>query len=155
MDFRTANIKVITPNKCTSERTLVSFSTITVTKKYLLSLMCEHITKEHNTCKYQASCLDCHFCLWKMQMKLLSIMRNAKENSDDLIDYVEKTHAHGRRGRSPPETCNVYTSVLNIGHRMNNTVDGWQSKFQELMAVHHSLIWKFIDILKHKQQSNQ
>ena len=42
--------------------------------------------------------------------------------------------------RSPPETCNVYTSGLNIDHRMNNTVDSWQSKFQELMAVHHSSI---------------
>ena len=38
--------------------------------------------------------------------------------------------------RSPPATCDVYTSVLNTDHRMNNTVDCWQSRFQELMAVH-------------------
>ena len=93
-------LKRLSSNKCTSERMLVSFSTVTMTKKHLLSLMCEHMTKERNTHKCQASCLDCHFCLWNMQMKLLSIMRNAKENPDDLIDYVEKMHAHGRHGRS-------------------------------------------------------
>lgn len=146
---------MITPNKCTSERDACFIFHNHCDQKYLLSLMCEHITKEHNTCKYQASCLDCHFCLWKMQMKLFKHYERCKGKFRWPNRLCGENACPWKTWQISPETCNVYTSVLNIGHRMNNTVDGWQSKFQELMAVHHSLIWKFIDILKHKQQSNQ
>ena len=49
------------------------------------------------------------------------IVDNAKENLDDLGDYVEVCYVHGRLGRGrrsdaprlPPETLTLYTSVLN------------------------------------------
>lgn len=72
---------------------------------------------------------------------------NAKENSDDLIDYVEKTHAHGRRADLQKLIAMYIHQCWNIGHRMNNTVDGWQSKFQELMAAPFFNLKIFIDIL--------
>lgn len=49
------------------------------------------------------------------------IVDNAKENLDDLVDYVEVCYVHGRLGRGrrsdaprlPPETLALYTPVLN------------------------------------------
>ena len=72
----------------------------------------------------------------------------AEEHLDDLMDYVERVYVHGRldRGRIaqvlrfPPETWNVYTSELNGEHRTNNMVEGWHSKFQKLIVVHHPSI---------------
>ena len=68
------------------------------------------------------------------------IVENAEENVDNLMDYAERVYVHGRHGRSsrkpedhgrrpedprfPPESWNVYTSVLNRDHRTNNTVEG-------------------------------
>ena len=58
------------------------------------------------------------------------------------MDYVERVYVHGRHGRSrrpetarfPPETWNVYTSVLTGDQRTNNSVKGWHNKFQKLMV---------------------
>lgn len=47
-----------------------------------------------------------------------------------------------------------YTSVLNSNHRMNNAVEGWHSKFQKLMVVHHPSIWRFIEVIQDKHKSN-
>ena len=54
-------------------------------------------------------------------MKLLSIMRNAKENPNDLIDYVEKTYAHGRHGRSSKiSPRNLQCLYIRVEHRSQN-----------------------------------
>ena len=84
------------------------------------------------------------------------LVENTEENSDDLMDYVFRMYVHGRcgRGRRPeaprfsPETWNVFTSVLNGNHRVNNAVEGWHSKFQKLVVVHYPSIWRFIEVLK-------
>ena len=34
-------------------------------------------------------------------------------------------------------------------------VEGWHGKFQELMGIRHPSIWRFIDMLKDEQQSNE
>ena len=89
-------------------------------------------------------------------------MEKGEENLDDLMYYVKRVHVHGRHGRSrrqpeaprfPPETWNVYKLELDGNHRTNNEVEGWYSKFQKLMVVQHP--WRFIEVLKYEQQSNE
>ena len=91
------------------------------------------------------------------------IVGNAEENLDDLMDYIERVYVCGRCGRGrrpevprfPPETWNVDISVLNSNHKMNNALEGWYSKFQRLTVVHHSSIWRFTEMLKDEQESNE
>ena len=48
-------------------------------------------------------------------------MRNAKENPNDLIDYVEKTYDHGRHGRSSKiSPRNLQCLYIRVEHRSQN-----------------------------------
>lgn len=59
-------------------------------------------------------------------MKLWVKCGEYKKNSDDLMDYIHGSHGEGRgRTEAPrflPETCNVYTWIVNNKHRANNAV---------------------------------
>lgn len=81
-----------------------------------------------------------------------------------LWEYIEATYVRGRpaRGRrraiSPrfaPSTWNVYSLVRNRMHRTTNIAESWHSKFQKMIQVHHSSVWKFIEFLKIDQRDTE
>lgn len=89
------------------------------------------------------------------------------ELHDDVIplaEYLKATYVRGRpaRGRrravpprfSPPK-WNVYDCVRTGGHRTNNVVEGWHSRFQKLIFTHHASVWKFIEHIKKDQRANE
>lgn len=59
-------------------------------------------------------------------------------------------HRGIRRPRFPPESQNVYTSVPNADHRVNNAVEGRHGKFQKLMIVDYPSMWRLIVVLTDK-----
>lgn len=57
--------------------------------------------------------------------------------------------------RFPPEIWNIYISVLNSDHRMNNAAESWHRMFQKLMARLHPLVGRFTEVLKEEHQSDE
>ncbi|KAK3932001.1 DNA polymerase subunit gamma-1 [Frankliniella fusca] len=47
--------------------------------------------------------------------------------------------------RFPPALWNVHQQAVDDSARTNNVVEGWHSKFQKLLVVHHANVWKFLD----------
>nr|XP_018904398.1 PREDICTED: uncharacterized protein LOC109035279 [Bemisia tabaci] len=90
-----------------------------------------------------------------------------EEIDDALIEfatYVDHTYVRGKpaRGRRravpplfPPETWNVYNLVLADRIRTNNAVEGFHSKFNQIVGTHHANIWKLIDAFKKVQQDTE
>ncbi|KAE8746158.1 hypothetical protein FOCC_FOCC007159 [Frankliniella occidentalis] len=70
-----------------------------------------------------------------------------------LATTMESTYLRGatlRRRRAvpprfPPALWNVHQQAVDDQARTNNVVEGWHSKFQKLLVVHHANIWKFLD----------
>lgn len=92
------------------------------------------------------------------------IYENIEDSVLPLWEYVKATYvsgipARGRRRatppRFPPHLWNVYLSVLEGIFRTTNHVEGWHSRFQKTILVHHSNIWKFLDYLKAEQRDNE
>lgn len=82
-------------------------------------------------------------------------VEGAEENLDDWIDYVGRVRVHGRCGRGrripesprfPPETWDICKSVLNANRRIYNAMEVWHHKLQNLVVIHHSSIWRFIEV---------
>ena len=98
--------------------------------------------------------------LWKMCMKLSSVLWR-RENKIYITDFVKRVYIHGMHGRRrqpvapifPPEPWNVCEVELDGKLRTNNAVEGWYRKSQKLMVVQHP--WRFIEVLKYEQQSNE
>ncbi|KAK3931315.1 ATP-dependent DNA helicase CHL1, partial [Frankliniella fusca] len=44
-----------------------------------------------------------------------------------------------------PALWNVHQQAVDDSARTNNVVEGWHSKFQKLLVVHHANVWKFLD----------
>jgi len=40
---------------------------------------------------------------------------------------------------------NVYQQASGNSHRTDNVVEGYNSKFQKTLVVHHASIWRFLD----------
>ena len=57
--------------------------------------------------------------------------------------------------RYSPEKWSVYNLVLNKMQRTTNTVEGWHSKFQNIINCHHPSIWKFIEHVQKDQRENE
>ncbi|XP_072157114.1 LOW QUALITY PROTEIN: uncharacterized protein [Bemisia tabaci] len=81
-----------------------------------------------------------------------------------ICDVVDHTYVRGKpaRGRRravpplfPPETWNVYNLVLADRIRTNNAVEGFHSKFNQIVGTHHANIWKLIDAFKKVQQDTE
>ena len=79
----------------------------------------------------------------------------------DLLDYFDKTYVSGsyrmlpggdgqpmRLRRTPPlfppELWNVHEQTLNGDARTNNTCEGWNNKFSNLVGYKHPTVWKTI-----------
>ena len=80
-----------------------------------------------------------------------------------LWEYIDQTHLRGRTARGkrralparlPPEILNVYRSVLSGLNRTNNVVEFWNGKFQRLIMVQHTSIWRFIEHVQIDQRDN-
>ena len=166
VDFETANMTVIwlfLPN-AQVQGCLFHFLQSLWQKISSLGLTPKYTTTERNTSKYASMFFGLPFAsLEDVNETFEYIVENAGENLDNLMHYAERVHVCGRRGRGrrrpeapkfPSETWNVRTSVLNSDHWTNNAVEGWHSKFQKLMLVHHPSIWRFSEVLKDEEQSN-
>lgn len=79
-----------------------------------------------------------------------------------LADYIDVTYIGGRRlrgrvtrARYPIELWNVSELVRNRVARTTNSVEGWHSRFQRMMLVHHATLWKFMEKLRLDQKENE
>jgi len=78
-----------------------------------------------------------------------------------LVDYYEDTWIGRPRrgGRRPPLfphalwNCFQTTAVRNS--RTNNSVEGWNRRFNSIVGMKHPTIWKFIEKLKEEQSFNE
>lgn len=79
------------------------------------------------------------------------------EAIDTLLDYIERTYIRGRRGpaRFPPDIWVVNDLVHEGIQRTNNVVEGWHSRFQYSLNVHHASFWKFVEFLQKDQRDNE
>lgn len=81
----------------------------------------------------------------------------------DLINYVERIYVRGvtacgrRRAVAPkfePRLWNVYDLVITKQQRLTNAVEGWHSRFQQIIVSYHSGIWKFLENIQKDQMVN-
>lgn len=86
---------------------------------------------------------------------------------DDMDDRVlavattlDNTYIRGHRQlrrrravppRFPPALWNVFDQAVEDSARTNNVVEGWHSKFQKLLVVHHANVWKFLDEIRSEE----
>ena len=85
------------------------------------------------------------------------------DEMDDRVlafaDHLENTYIRGHRAlrrrrqvppRFPIDKWNVYEQAVANEHRTTSVVEGYHSKFQKLIVVHHANIWKFLDEVREK-----
>lgn len=69
-----------------------------------------------------------------------------------VCTHLENTYIRGhrplRRRHAVPALWNVHQQAVEDTARTNNVVEGWHSKFQKMIVVHHANVWKYIDELK-------
>lgn len=91
------------------------------------------------------------------------IYENLHNDVLPLWDYIDDTYVRGRptRGRRQatapdfaPPIWNCYESAINKEHRTTNIVEGWHSKFQNIIQTKHANIWKFLDTVRKEQNDN-
>ena len=145
---------------------LSASTTLSSYDTFKMAPTCEYTTMESNAPKCASLFLGRPFVpLEDINESLEYIVENAEENLNDLMDSVETAYVCGKLGRGrrpeatrfPQELWSQYIciSILNGAHRMSSAVEGWHSKFQKLMVVHHPSIWRFTEVLKDKKQSNE
>ncbi len=86
------------------------------------------------------------------------------EECDDRVlsvtNGLEATYIRGHRNlrrrravppQFPPELWNVYEQATENVARTTNVVEGWHSKFQKMLVVHHANIWKFLEEVRDEE----
>lgn len=98
----------------------------------------------------------------EMVFDQLNISIEGNTGLENLYNYVEDNYIRGRatrrRSSTPaykPELWNVYFLVKNKMHRTNNVAEGWHSKFQRIINVHHASIWRFLENIQKDQRDNE
>ncbi|KHJ48013.1 FLYWCH zinc finger domain protein [Trichuris suis] len=167
MDFQLANVNAIRevfPN-ARIRGCLFSFAQLLWQRMSFLRLTSRYKWLDSNTRK----CGSMLFALPFVPLEDVSetfeyIAEIAEEALDDLINCFERLFVHGRRGRGerqpeppkfPPETWNVYTSVLSDEHGTDIGLEGWHEKFQTLLEVYQNSIWRLVEALKDEQQNSE
>ncbi|CAI6377665.1 unnamed protein product [Macrosiphum euphorbiae] len=78
----------------------------------------------------------------------------------DLVEYFDSTYVNGTfkrtncpinkikfkkvQPRFPPSVWNVHEATLNDQHRTNNTTEGWNHRFSNLVGHNHPSIWTLL-----------
>jgi hypothetical protein len=70
-------------------------------------------------------------------------------------NYI-RGHRNLRRRRAvppqfPPQLWNVYQQAVDNLARTTNVVEGWHSKQQKMIVVHHANVWRFLDEIRDEE----
>jgi len=163
LDFENAVIKAV--HKVFNREVIIRgcfYHLAQSTHRKVQALGLETLYREDNTFSIFCGMLDglAFLPLTDVEQEMSYLKSIMSDTALDLVEYFDSTYVNGTFKRIncatnkikfkkvqpifPPSVWNVHDATLNDEHRTNNTNEGWNHRFSNLVGHNHPSIWTLI-----------